>query len=127
MSLTLHLSLPVADLDAAERFYTDVLQARVGRKRDGWLDIWLFGAQVTLHHAPEALLPVNGQGHRHFGAVLSAADSVSRSLCRGERKFRASDSNGQSRHDRRAKQIHDRRPERQSYRVQDLSQRSGGA
>jgi extradiol dioxygenase family protein len=74
MSLTLHLSLPVADLAAAERFYTDVLQARVGRKRDGWLDIWLFGAQVTLHHAPEALLPVNGQGHRHFGAVLNVQD-----------------------------------------------------
>ena len=72
MSTTLHLSLPVADLSASENFYVDVLGARVGRRRDRWIDVWLFGAQVTLHEAPEALLPLDGQGHRHFGAVLGA-------------------------------------------------------
>lgn len=68
---TIHLSLPVRDLAEAERFYVDVLGAEVGRRRQGWLDVWLFGAQITLHEAPEAVLPADGQGPRHFGAVLS--------------------------------------------------------
>jgi extradiol dioxygenase family protein len=74
MSATFHLALPVRDLDEAEAFYVGVLGAGIGRRTPGWLDIWLFGAQVTLHHAPEVLLPLDGQGHRHFGAVLSRAD-----------------------------------------------------
>jgi len=33
-----HLSVPVADLEAAKRFYSDVLGARVGRTTDDRLD-----------------------------------------------------------------------------------------
>ncbi|MBL8548868.1 MAG: VOC family protein [Hyphomonadaceae bacterium] len=74
MSATLHISLPVADLKEAEAFYVGALGAEIGRRRDDWMDVWLFGAQITLHEAPGSLLPVNGQGHRHFGATLSASD-----------------------------------------------------
>ena len=69
----IHISLPVRDLAEAERFYVDLLDARVGRRRDDWLDVWAFGAQVTLHLAPEALWPVDRQGRRHFGAVVDAS------------------------------------------------------
>lgn len=72
MSPTFHLSFPVSDLAAAEAFYVGLLGAEVGRRREGWMDIWLFGAQITLHLAPDATLPVDGQGHRHFGAVMRA-------------------------------------------------------
>lgn len=49
-----HLALPVADLAAAERFYVGVLGARVGRASGAWLDILLWGPQLTLHQQPAA-------------------------------------------------------------------------
>lgn len=70
---TFHLSLPVRDLAEAERFYVDLLGAQVGRRRERWLDVWLFGAQITLHDAPDAPPPADGNTHRHFGAVLPRA------------------------------------------------------
>ena len=65
-----HLALPVADLAAAERFYVGVLGARVGRASGAWLDILLWGHQITLHQQPAEVLPPGGQGQRHFGVVL---------------------------------------------------------
>lgn len=69
-----HLALPVADLAAAERFYVGVLGARVGRANAEWLDILLWGHQITLHHRPTEVLPANLQGKRHFGVVLPWGD-----------------------------------------------------
>ncbi len=65
-----HLALHVGDLEAARRFYVDVLGARLGRTRDTWLDILLWGHQITLHHRPDDILSREAQGKRHFGAVL---------------------------------------------------------
>jgi extradiol dioxygenase family protein len=69
-----HLSIPVADLDAAKKFYTDVLGARVGRTTDGWLDVLLWGHQITLQLRPGDVLPAEAQGKRHFGVVLPWAE-----------------------------------------------------
>jgi len=44
-----HLAFPVADLAAAERFYTTYLDATVGRRTSRWIDLLLFGHQLTLH------------------------------------------------------------------------------
>ena len=71
----LHLSLPVADLEAAHRFYVDVLGCRVGRARDDWIDVWFFGMQLTLQHRPDEVHSAEQQGVRHFGVVLTDADS----------------------------------------------------
>lgn len=71
MEPVLHLSLPVADLAAAKAFYVERLGCRVGRQRPGWVDIWFFGLQLTLHEDPEHVL--DHQGSRHFGATLDAA------------------------------------------------------
>jgi extradiol dioxygenase family protein len=65
-----HLSIPVADLDAAKRFYTDVLGARVGRTTDDWLDVLLWGHQITLQRRPADVLTPEAQGKRHFGVIL---------------------------------------------------------
>jgi uncharacterized protein len=76
---TLHLSLPVRDLAEARRFYEDVLDCRVGRVRDDWLDVWFFGLQLTLQERPDEVRPAAEQGVRHFGVVLldrAAFDSV---------------------------------------------------
>ena len=68
--MAFHLSLSVADPDRTERFYVDVLGARVGRQTDRWTDLWLFGTQLTVHHRPEAVLPAPQREAMHFGATL---------------------------------------------------------
>ena len=65
-----HLSIPVADLDAARRFYTEVLGATTGRANDDWLDVLVWGHQITLQKRPSEVLPPDRQGKRHFGVIL---------------------------------------------------------
>ena len=72
MDPILHLSLPVHDLAAARAFYVDVLGCEPGRAREGWIDVWFYGMQVTLHHEPEHVHPDEQRGSRHFGVTLSA-------------------------------------------------------
>jgi uncharacterized protein len=67
---TLHLSLPVDDLDAARDFYELGLGCRIGRVRDQWFDVWFFGLQLTLHRSPAEVAALTDQGSRHFGVVL---------------------------------------------------------
>ncbi len=70
----LHLSIPVRDLDEARAFYVDVLGCAPGRVRDGWIDVWFYGMQVTLHEEPERILSPAERGCRHFGVTLDAAE-----------------------------------------------------
>lgn len=70
MRYIFHLSIPVLDLDIAREFYEDVLYAEIGRQEQDWLDILLWGHQITLQHRPAEVLPKSGQGKRHFGVVL---------------------------------------------------------
>jgi extradiol dioxygenase family protein len=65
-----HLSIPVADLSLAKRFYVGVLGATVGRENDEWLDVLLWGHQITLRCKPTEVMPLEQQGKRHFGVVL---------------------------------------------------------
>ena len=69
-----HLSIPVEDLMNAKRFYVEVLGATVGRETADWLDILLWGHQITLQLRPEEVLPLGKQGKRHFGVVLPWAE-----------------------------------------------------
>ena len=66
----LHVSLPVRDLGETRRFYVDVLGCELGRIRDGWLDVFFFGCQVTLHERPAEVLSPEQRGVRHFGVTL---------------------------------------------------------
>lgn len=72
--LIFHLSFPVADLAASRDFYVDVLGAQVGRVRDQWMDMLLWGHQITLQLDPAAVTSLAGQGRRHFGVVMPWAD-----------------------------------------------------
>ena len=69
-----HLSIPVSDLAAAKSFYVGTLAASVGRENNEWLDILLWGHQITLQLRPAEVLPARNQGKRHFGVVLPWAD-----------------------------------------------------
>ena len=70
----------VTDLDAARRFYGDVLGCREGRSTDTWVDFDFFGHQISLHlgeplktaltgHVGEHLVPMP-----HFGLILQRRD-----------------------------------------------------
>ena len=65
-----HISIPVSELEAAKRFYVEVLGARTGRENGEWLDVLLWGHQITLQRRPEEVLPLKRQGKRHFGVIL---------------------------------------------------------
>ena len=63
-----HLSIAVPDLEAARRFYRDVLGCEIGLDRGTWLNVDLFGHQLTLHQAGHHRFatPVD-----HFGPFLA--------------------------------------------------------
>lgn len=69
-----HLSIPVSELAPSKRFYVEVLGARTGRENDEWLDVLLWGHQITLQRRPEEVLPLERQGKRHFGVILPWAE-----------------------------------------------------
>ena len=58
------------DLEEARTFYVDVLGCTAGRERDGWIDVWFYGLQLTLQERPEEVLPEEQRGVRHFGVAL---------------------------------------------------------
>lgn len=65
-----HLAFAVSDLEAAKQFYIGLLGAQIGRENSEWLDILLWGHQITLHLQPNEVLPLEQQGKKHFGVVL---------------------------------------------------------
>lgn len=76
-----HLAFPVDDLDAARRFYGEVLGCPEGRSSDQWIDFDLFGHQIVAHRVDGPRQPRAGDnpvdGHDvpvpHFGVVLPPA------------------------------------------------------
>lgn len=80
-----HLAFPVTDLDAARRFYADLLGCGVGRSSDRWIDFDFFGHQLVAQlvepgPGADAAKPFQVgantvDGHEvpvpHFGIVLS--------------------------------------------------------
>lgn len=72
-----HLAVPVDDLDAARRFYGDILGFEQGRESDAWID-WNFqGHQLVTHMAPGRSEAIHNavDGHDvpvpHFGLILT--------------------------------------------------------
>ncbi|KQU47056.1 glyoxalase [Rhodococcus sp. Leaf278] len=78
-----HLAIPVHDIDAARKFYGDVLGFSRGRSSERWTDWNVRGHQVVTHQvgdgSSDARSPVAGtnpvDGHEvpvpHFGLVLA--------------------------------------------------------
>jgi hypothetical protein len=65
-----HLSIPVSELEAAKRFYIEVLGAQPGNVKNDYVNVLLWGHQVTLQLGPDEVLPLERQGKRHFGVIL---------------------------------------------------------
>ena len=111
MDPILHLSLAVRDLAESRAFYVDVLGCEPGRVRDGWIDVWFYGMQVTLHEEPELVAPPDARGVRHFGVTL-AADQLDAVLHRLESSPRPRRSNGCGPWPRISRARRERRPRR---------------
>jgi extradiol dioxygenase family protein len=75
-----HLAMPVDDLEAARRFYGEVLGLEQGRSSETWIDWNLRGHQFVTHVAPERTKQIHNpvDGHAvpvpHFGLILSMPD-----------------------------------------------------
>lgn len=73
-----HIAFPVNDLDAARRFYRDILGCQEGRSSDHWIDFNLYGHQIVAHLTGKQEVTDDGSnqvdGHQvpvpHFGVVL---------------------------------------------------------
>jgi extradiol dioxygenase family protein len=74
-----HLAVPVDDLDAARRFYGEVLGLSQGRSAETWVDWNLYGHQVVTHLVPsraaQTRRPVDGHDVPvpHFGLILAVS------------------------------------------------------
>ncbi|MDB5842269.1 MAG: putative dioxygenase of extradiol dioxygenase family [Herminiimonas sp.] len=73
-----HLAFPVQDLDAARKFYGEVMGCTEGRSSDEWIDFNFYGHQIVAHLAPAPVSPPAGNevdGKHvpvpHFGVVLT--------------------------------------------------------
>ncbi|MEX2497386.1 MAG: VOC family protein [Wenzhouxiangellaceae bacterium] len=71
MAKPFHLSFVVPDLEAATSFYISVLGCGIGRDAGAWVDILLFGHQLTIHQEQDNLVAV---AIDHFGPVLSKSE-----------------------------------------------------
>jgi extradiol dioxygenase family protein len=75
-----HLAYHVHDLDAARRFYGELLGCREGRSTDTWVDFDFFGHQISLHlGAPFASTDTGRVGDHwvpmpHLGVLLELPD-----------------------------------------------------
>lgn len=71
-----HVAFPVDDLEAARRFYGDILGCPEGRSADAWIDFDLYGHQIVAHRTSlttdRASNPVDGDDVPvpHFGLVM---------------------------------------------------------
>ena len=76
-----HLAFPVDDLEAARRFYGELLQCPEGRSAEEWIDFNLYGHQIVAHLAPNSVRAkssneVDGEDVPvpHFGIVLAIGE-----------------------------------------------------
>lgn len=91
-----HLAFPVDDLDAARRFYGDLMGCEEGRSSDEWIDFNFHGHQIVAHLSParnsDAVTNhVDGHGVPvpHFGLVLPMDDwqILAEKLCAAGTEF----------------------------------------
>ncbi len=72
-----HLAIPVNDLNTTKHFYEKILNCKVGRESESWVDFNLYGHQLVAHLAPEECNDINSNKVdedqipvRHFGVIL---------------------------------------------------------
>lgn len=72
-----HLAFPITNIETTRKFYEEILQCKVGRAAETWIDFDFYGHQISAHVEPEeakktATNEVDGDQVpiRHFGVIL---------------------------------------------------------
>lgn len=78
-----HLAIPVNDIDAADKFYGDILRCEKGRSSLHWIDWNFFGHQLVTHLVntmPNSIKPNEVDSKAvpvpHFGVVLEQKEWI---------------------------------------------------
>ncbi len=81
MKTVFHLSLPCYNVLETKNFYTDILGAQSGRESENWVDINLYGHQMTFaqvgnfsFHNPNYVFEKKILPSFHFGIILDFND-----------------------------------------------------
>ena len=73
-----HLAIPVTNLENAKKFYINLLDCKIGRTSNSWIDLNFFGHQLVLHlskknkfdektnYVDDKQIPIP-----HFGIILT--------------------------------------------------------
>ena len=81
MNANFHLSLPCKEIEKTKEFYSEILKTKIGRSTNNWIDIDLFGNQITFtnsgdfnfefksYRLGEQILP-----SFHFGIIINIDD-----------------------------------------------------
>ena len=76
-----HLAIPITDIHQAHNWYTNILDCRVGRQSEEWVDFNFFGHQLVAHLVSvredgASTNPVDGEDvpSRHFGIIMQIED-----------------------------------------------------
>ena len=68
MIAAFHLALPCLDIEQTQEFYVDKLGAQLGRNANNWLDINLYGNQITF--TKSGRFDFNYQNYSFEGKIL---------------------------------------------------------
>ncbi len=68
MSASFHMSLPCLSVNATKSFYEDTIGASLGRKTQTWVDVNLFGNQLTFIKAEKFIF--NSPNYVFEGKIL---------------------------------------------------------
>ncbi len=78
MENNFHISLPCRHVEATRRFYTEIIGGSVGRKAENWVDINLYGHQLTFNKSgkfkfeyPNYIFEKTVLPSFHFGVILA--------------------------------------------------------
>ena len=78
MENSFHISLPCRHVEATRRFYTEIVGGSQGRKAENWVDINLFGHQLTFIKSVKYKFKYSNYSFGktvlpsfHFGVILS--------------------------------------------------------
>ncbi len=66
-----HLAFPIKNIETAEKFYCDILGAKIGRKNSHAIILNFYGNQLVGHITNEELTQPKNIYPRHFGIIFT--------------------------------------------------------
>src|SRR5690606_38088125 len=81
MATQFHLALPCVNIQKTRAFYTEIMGAQIGRSSPKWIDVNLFGHQITFTECGPFKFDCNSYSFNgdilpsfHFGIILQTTE-----------------------------------------------------